>query len=95
MIRSYYYEINEGDTPMFVNAEKVGGIHKVDLEQVVNALNITEDQAHKVVDVSIILLCNDIRNCLEDSCSWSYNYKYSNDRDPVSSAGYMNKTLLI
>ncbi|MEO6283208.1 MAG: hypothetical protein ABIN80_24035 [Dyadobacter sp.] len=80
VIRSFYYKIDEGDTLLFINSEKIGNIHDVDTSLIATTLNVTRNQATKVIDASLILLRNDVSHRLEDQCGWIYVYKYSNER---------------
>jgi hypothetical protein len=95
VIRSYYYEVDSTDTTLFVNAEKVGEIHNVDISHIAKQLNLSAQDATKFVDASLLLLRNNVGHRLEDRCGWIYVYKLSNDRGEFRPLVYSNDSLYI
>jgi len=79
-IQSYYYETEDGDSILFINAVKVGNINNVKAKTIARHLNMNESQSSKFLRASLVLLRNNISHCLFDKCGWTYVYKFSNDR---------------
>ena len=82
-IQSYYYEIIDGDSLLFIHGNQIGDIHRIPVKSLAKHLNMSNAESSKFKGASLILLKNDIAHCLNDFCGWTYVYQFSNDRRPV------------